>query len=111
MLQKGKLEESKAMFKNLVESELLQKIDNDVCDPRASMDEKLPCADRGESTNRTPRLKSEIAARGTPVRRLQYLVYTNYASILEQSSDESAKSALTFYLKVWIDRTPLVVTV
>ncbi|KAG9323455.1 hypothetical protein KVV02_000817 [Mortierella alpina] len=71
MLQKGKLEESKAMFKNLVESELLQKIDND----------------------------SEIAARGTPVRRLQYLVYTNYASILEQSSDESARTALPFYLK------------
>ncbi|KAF9576299.1 Histone transcription regulator 3 [Mortierella alpina] len=71
LLQKGKLEESKAMFKNLVESELLQKIDND----------------------------SEIAARGTPVRRLQYLVYTNYASILEQSSAEAAKTALPFYLK------------
>ncbi|KAF9968684.1 Histone transcription regulator 3 [Mortierella alpina] len=68
LLQKGKLEESQAMFKNLVESELLQKIDNDV-------------------------------ARGTSVRRLQYLVYTNYASILEQSSDESAKTALSFYLK------------
>ncbi|KAF9951112.1 Histone transcription regulator 3 [Mortierella alpina] len=72
MLQKGKVEESKALFKNLVESELLQKIDND----------------------------SEIAARGTPVRRLQYLVYTNYASILEQASDESAKEALSFYLKI-----------
>jgi hypothetical protein len=31
---------------------------------------------------------------------LQYLVYTNYASILEQSPGEAAGSALQFYLKV-----------
>ncbi|KAG0202379.1 Histone transcription regulator 3 [Mortierella sp. GBA30] len=71
LLQKGKLEEARTMLQNLVESDLLQKIDND----------------------------SEIAARGTPVRRLQYLVYTNYASILEQSLDGTAESALQFYLK------------
>ncbi|KAF8940863.1 Histone transcription regulator 3 [Dissophora ornata] len=69
LLQKGQLEESKNMLKNLIDSDLFQNIDND----------------------------SEIAARGTPIRRLQYLVYTNYAYILEQVLDES--SALQFYLK------------
>ena len=39
-----------------------------------------------------------MAARGTPVRRLQYLVYMNYASILEEASDNM--SALHYYLKV-----------
>ncbi|KAG0304714.1 Histone transcription regulator 3 [Dissophora globulifera] len=69
LLQKGQLDESRVMLKNLIDSDLMQKIDSD----------------------------SEIAARGTPLRRLQYLVYTNYAYILEQVSDES--SALQFYLK------------
>ncbi|KAF9193564.1 Histone transcription regulator 3 [Haplosporangium sp. Z 11] len=71
LLQRGKHEESKRLFKNLVESDLLQKIDND----------------------------SEIAARGTPLRRLQYLVYANYASILEQAADETRESVLHYYLR------------
>ncbi|KAF9308980.1 Histone transcription regulator 3 [Podila horticola] len=71
LLQKGKDEEARRLLQNLIESDLLQKIDND----------------------------SELAARGTPLRLLQYLVYTNYASILEQSPGEAAGSALQFYLK------------
>ncbi|KAG0031770.1 Histone transcription regulator 3 [Podila clonocystis] len=71
LLQKGKDEEARRLLQNLIESDLLQKIDND----------------------------SELAARGTPLRLLQYLVYTNYASILEQSPGEVAGSALQFYLK------------
>ncbi|KAG0004617.1 Histone transcription regulator 3 [Entomortierella chlamydospora] len=69
LLQKNQLEESRKMLKNLIESDLMQKFDSN----------------------------SEIAARGTPLRRLQYLVYTNYAYILEQVSDGG--SALQFYLK------------
>ncbi|KAF9200873.1 Histone transcription regulator 3 [Haplosporangium sp. Z 27] len=69
LLQKNQLDESRKMLKNLIESDLMQKFDSN----------------------------SEIAARGTPLRRLQYLVYTNYAYILEQVSDEA--SALQFYLK------------
>ncbi|KAF9354020.1 Histone transcription regulator 3 [Mortierella sp. AD094] len=69
LLQKNQLEESRKMLRNLIESDLMQKFDSN----------------------------SEIAARGTPLRRLQYLVYTNYAYILEQVSDEG--SALQFYLK------------
>ncbi|KAF9962962.1 Histone transcription regulator 3 [Modicella reniformis] len=68
-LQNGQLKESQRMLKNLIDSDLLQKIDND----------------------------AEIAAHGTPLRRLQYLVYTNYAYILEQVEDNA--SALQFYLK------------
>ncbi|KAG0087271.1 Histone transcription regulator 3 [Podila epicladia] len=71
LLQKGKDEEARRLLQNLIESDLLQKIDND----------------------------SELAARGTPLRLLQYLVYTNYASILEQSPGEAAGSALQYYLK------------
>ncbi|KFH65937.1 hypothetical protein MVEG_08039 [Podila verticillata NRRL 6337] len=71
LLQKGKSEEARRLLQNLIESDLLQNIDND----------------------------SELAARGTPLRLLQYLVYTNYASILEQSPGEAAGSALQFYLK------------
>ena len=41
-----------------------------------------------------------MAARGTPLRLLQYLVYTNYASILEQSPEETQESVLQYYLKV-----------
>ncbi|KAH7036493.1 hypothetical protein BKA57DRAFT_173902 [Linnemannia elongata] len=69
MLQKGRSEEARKSLKDLIDSELLQTIDNN----------------------------SEVAARGTPVRRLQYLVYMNYASILEESSDNI--SALQYYLK------------
>ncbi|KAF9116866.1 hypothetical protein BGX27_009747 [Mortierella sp. AM989] len=69
LLQKNQLEESRKMLKNLIESDLMQKFDSN----------------------------SEIAARGTPLRRLQYLVYTNYAYILEQVPNEG--SALQFYLK------------
>ncbi|KAF8934266.1 Histone transcription regulator 3 [Haplosporangium gracile] len=69
MLQKGRSEEARKSLKDLIDSELLQTIDNN----------------------------SEVAARGTPVRRLQYLVYMNYASILEESSDNI--SSLQYYLK------------
>ncbi|KAG0269212.1 Histone transcription regulator 3 [Actinomortierella ambigua] len=58
------------MFKNMIDSELLQKIDHD----------------------------SELAARGSPVRLLLYLVYSNYASILEVHDDDSG-AALHYYLK------------
>ncbi|KAG0234030.1 Histone transcription regulator 3 [Actinomortierella wolfii] len=70
LLQKGKTEEARTMLKNMIDSELLQKIDHD----------------------------SELAARGSPVRLLLYLVYTNYASILEVHDDDSG-SALHYYLK------------
>ncbi|KAG0347788.1 Histone transcription regulator 3 [Podila humilis] len=70
-LQKGNLSEARRLLQNLIDSDLLQNIDN----------------------------KSELAARGTPLRLLQYLVYTNYASILEQSPDEAAGVALQCYLK------------
>lgn len=56
MLQKGKLEESKAMFKNLVESELLQKIDNDVRDLKARVDDALSWAQREALADGTPSL-------------------------------------------------------
>ncbi|KAF9086112.1 Histone transcription regulator 3 [Mortierella sp. AD031] len=69
MLQKGRSEEARKSLKDLIDSELLQTIDNN----------------------------SEVAARGTPVRRLQYLVYTNYATILEDALDNV--SALQYYLK------------
>ncbi|KAG0042324.1 Histone transcription regulator 3 [Gryganskiella cystojenkinii] len=69
--QKGKLDEARKMLKTLIESDLLQKIDND----------------------------TDMAARGTPLRLLQYLVYTNYASILEQSPDQAQESVLQYYLK------------
>ncbi|KAG0270993.1 Histone transcription regulator 3 [Linnemannia exigua] len=69
MLQKGRSEDARKSLKDLIDSELLQTIDNN----------------------------SEVAARGTPVRRLQYLVYMNYASILEEASDNI--SALQYYLK------------
>ncbi|KAI1317479.1 Histone transcription regulator 3 [Mortierella claussenii] len=69
LLQKGQLDESRRMLKNLIESDLMHKIDSN----------------------------SEMAAPGTPLRRLQYLVYTNYAHILERVSDDM--SALQFYLK------------
>ncbi|KAF9975834.1 Histone transcription regulator 3 [Actinomortierella ambigua] len=58
------------MFKNMIDSELLQKIDHD----------------------------SDLAARGSPVRLLLYLVYSNYASILEVHDDNSG-DALHYYLK------------
>ncbi|KAF9435048.1 Histone transcription regulator 3 [Entomortierella beljakovae] len=69
LLQKGQVEESAGMLKNLIESDIMQRFD----------------------------ANSEIAARGTPLCRLQYLVYTNYAQILEEGSDEG--SALQYYLK------------
>lgn len=69
LLQKGQLKESQRMLKNLIESDFLQKIDND----------------------------ADVAAHGTPLGRLQYLVYTNYGFILEQ--DQDSASALQFYLK------------
>ncbi|GJJ73149.1 calcineurin-binding protein cabin-1 [Entomortierella parvispora] len=71
LVQKGQLNEARRMLKNLIESDLMQKIDND----------------------------TDMAARGTPLRLLQYLVYTNYASILEQCPDESSESVLKYYLK------------
>ncbi|KAF9132440.1 Histone transcription regulator 3, partial [Mortierella sp. 14UC] len=69
MLQKGRSEDARKSLKDLIDSELLQTIDNN----------------------------SEVAARGTPIRRLQYLVYMNYANILEEASDNI--SALQYYLK------------
>ncbi|KAF9426942.1 Histone transcription regulator 3 [Podila epigama] len=71
LLHKGKAEEAGRLLKNLIESDLFQTIDDD----------------------------SELAARGTPLRLLQYLVYSNYASIVEQSPNEAAGSALHYYLK------------
>ncbi|KAF9585236.1 Histone transcription regulator 3 [Lunasporangiospora selenospora] len=91
LLQRGKLDDARVMLKDLIESDLLQMLDTD----------------------------SELATRGTPLRLLQYLVYTNYASILEESSEGSPALALQFYLKpkelyleniTWLDLGKLMLT-
>lgn len=112
MLQKGRSEEARKSLKDLIDSELLQTIDNNVRKGYSALSATSIRQFRVDGIKYPGRLtvivyhillstnpqQSEVAARGTPVRRLQYLVYMNYASILEESAENI--SALQYYLKV-----------